>query len=220
MHAFYSLFFRQKGVFVIGSTSSAFSVVLRVLYWCPAISSDSVHVHHGLPINSLLIMVASSYQENKSLISNTQTLNNYGKVEEQKEASPPQSRARRHFLSFRASGLLILILLSVVLFYHALIITQVIPYEYVWGGKLTTLEQMHRFETISVAANLLILAVATSRLVLQDNKCLSVFCWIFSVLYALNTVGNLFAQTKFERSVFTPVTLLLSVSFVRLATGK
>lgn len=187
------------------------------------LSLVGVHGHRviahacGAPFHSLPTTMASSYQENEDLVSHMQTFPHYGKLGNE-SPSPTLSR-RRGFFSFRAAGLLILLLLSVVLFYHALILTQVVPYENVWGGKLTSLEQMYRLEAISVAANVLIVAVAILRLVLQDNKCLSAFCWIFCVLYALNTVGNILAETKFERFVFTPVTLLLSISFARLATG-
>jgi hypothetical protein len=163
--------------------------------------------------------MTSPYQEHDHLINHNQK--SYGKEEEQKEGAPPSSN--RGHLSFRAAGLLILLLLSIALFYHVLIITRVVAYEKVWGGRLTSDEQMYRFESISIVVNLLILVVAVSRLAfksLHDNKSLSIFCWIFTALYALNTVGNIFAQTKFERIVFTPLTLLLSISFARLALGE
>lgn len=162
-----------------------------------------------------------SSQEGDPLVS--QLHPTYGKVQEENDSAevPPSSHGR-HFLPFRAAAILILVLLSAILVYHALILTQVVPYEKVWGGQLTSLKQMYRFETISVAINLLILVVAAIRFVndSNNNKCLSILCCIFSGLYALNTLGNLFAQTNFERIVFTPVTLLLSICFARLASGR
>jgi len=124
-------------------------------------------------------------------------------------------------LPFRAAAVLLLALLSVTLFYHILILTRIVPYEKVWGGRLTSVEQMYRFETVAVVVNLCILAVALLRLIYPHNfKFLSILCWIFCTLYALNTIGNLFAKTNFERIVFTPLTLVLSVGFARLAVGE
>lgn len=41
--------------------------------------------------------------------------------------------------------------------------------------------------------------------------------WLMAGLFALNTVGNLFSNNDFERIIFTPVTLLLSIACVYLA---
>jgi hypothetical protein len=37
------------------------------------------------------------------------------------------------------------------------------------------------------------------------------------VLFAINTVGNIFSNNELERLIFTPLTLLLAVFSLRLA---
>ncbi|MEN9442639.1 MAG: hypothetical protein RLZ33_2716 [Bacteroidota bacterium] len=41
--------------------------------------------------------------------------------------------------------------------------------------------------------------------------------WLFFVLFSLNTLGNLFAETLTETLIFTPLTILLAVLSLRLA---
>jgi len=103
-------------------------------------------------------------------------------------------------------------LLIAVLLFHLSIITQIIPFTIVWAGKINTVDEMRIFETISILVNLLLLIL----FLLKGNfikhkishKVLNGILWFFLVAFILNTVGNLFAKTMFERWVFTPLTLL------------
>lgn len=98
--------------------------------------------------------------------------------------------------------------------FHLCILLKFIPYEITWGGRLTNDTEMYVFETFSIGLNL-ILGLA---LLIKGNyikqfqpiKVVNVILWIFLVLFALNTVGNLFAKTNFEKG-FTIVTLGFSL---------
>ena len=103
-------------------------------------------------------------------------------------------------------------LMTAVIVFHLLIVLQVIPYTIVWAGKLNTVEEMYAFEAVSITINLLLLLVLLlkggylkSRL---SQRLLSGFLWVFIVIFALNTIGNLMAETQFERLAFTPMTFL------------
>jgi len=48
---------------------------------------------------------------------------------------------------------------------------------------------------------------------------LTVAIWAVVGLFTLNTLGNIFANTLFEKLAFTPVTLLLALLSLRLALG-
>ena len=45
-------------------------------------------------------------------------------------------------------------LLLMVIFFHLLIMIQIIPYEIAWGGRLQNTEQMYMFEAFSILINL------------------------------------------------------------------
>ncbi|HEY1115294.1 MAG TPA: hypothetical protein VGE66_17100 [Chitinophagaceae bacterium] len=124
----------------------------------------------------------------------------------------------------RLALLTIATILSLIVLFHLLILTGVMPFDIVWGGRLSSREQMLRFETLSIALNLLMLAVVGARAgIIGRNippRLITIALWIMAVLFGLNTVGNLLSQNALERMIFTPLTLILSILCFRLATGK
>lgn len=119
-----------------------------------------------------------------------------------------------------AVGAIIFILIGV-LIYHLLIITGMIPYEATWGGRLENKAQMYRFETFSIAINFLILLVVCIKGgILNINgspRLIKIMLYAFAILFALNTIGNLFSENIWETLIFTPMTLVLAILFARLA---
>ena len=114
----------------------------------------------------------------------------------------------------RLINLLLIVFLLTVLF-HLLVLTGVIPFSGVWGGRLETVQDMYRFETVSILINILVLFVLIQKrknlLEGSPNKVINVVLWIFMGLFLLNTVGNLFAESVVEKVLATPLTLIISV---------
>jgi len=110
---------------------------------------------------------------------------------------------------------LMLSMLILIIAFHALILTQIIPYTIVWAGKLKTINEMYVFEIISISINLvLILILFLKGRSIQNNssnKLINGVLWVFIILFAFNTIGNLMAETLFEKIVFTPLTLLFTI---------
>lgn len=94
------------------------------------------------------------------------------------------------------------LLFSVILF-HICIIVKIIPYNIAWGGRLTNDNEMYVFESISILINLflswLLLMKGEFVQFKFPNKTVNLILWIFFALFILNTVGNLFAKTNFEK---------------------
>jgi len=115
---------------------------------------------------------------------------------------------------------IMLVLLSAVMVFHILVITQVIPYTIVWAGKLKSVKDMYQFEGSSIFINLmLILMLLAKGQYIQlpvSQKFISIVLWLFVFLFALNTIGNLFAKTNFEKFVFTPLTFISSLLLFRI----
>ena len=114
----------------------------------------------------------------------------------------------------RLINLLLIVFLLTVLF-HLLVLTGVIPFSGVWGGRLETVQDMYRFEAVSILINLLVLFVLIQKkknlLEGSPNKVINAVLWIFMGLFLLNTVGNLFAESVIEKVLATPLTLIISV---------
>ncbi|MCC3158456.1 hypothetical protein LJ737_14495 [Hymenobacter sp. 15J16-1T3B] len=130
----------------------------------------------------------------------------------------------KHFLTARVAANGIFIILSLIVLFHVLIITGVIPFASVWGGRLKNHHQMLTFETVSIGLNLLMLAVvavASGRLrVRVSRQLITGTLWLMTALFFLNTLGNVFAKTDLERLLFTPLTLLLALCCCRLALQR
>lgn len=123
--------------------------------------------------------------------------------------------------TYKFAYLSMLVMNGIGILYHTLVMTQIVDYRNAWGGRLTSLEQMYQFESVSI----LIQIVFTTLIVIYYNKKLSltikkVFKGVFffmSVLFILNTLGNIFAVELFERILFTPMTFLSAVFVFRMA---
>lgn len=107
---------------------------------------------------------------------------------------------------------ILLTLNGMVIVYHLLILFQLIPYENTWGGKLSSVEEMIVFELISLSVNLLIMLILLMNSgkikSFVPQKVLTIFIWIFIVIFGLNTLGNLLAENWIEKLIATPLTLL------------
>ncbi len=114
----------------------------------------------------------------------------------------------------RLVNLLLIVFLLTVLF-HLLVLIGVIPFSGVWGGRLETVQDMYRFEAVSIIINILVLFVLIQKrknlLNGSPNKVINIVLWVFMGLFLLNTVGNLFAESVIEKILATPLTLIISV---------
>lgn len=124
-------------------------------------------------------------------------------------------------ISEPTAGATLLVIQVLSLTYHALIVTSVVSYENVWGGRLTNEVEMYRFEAVSIVLNLLMIALVMRRMRTPvPSRLLRGACWCFAALFALNTLGNLAAKTMFETMVFTPLTLVAALCFARLGLSS
>lgn len=127
-----------------------------------------------------------------------------------------------NFISTNATKILLTLLLAVSLF-HVLILVKIIPYEITWGGRLKNDSEMYVFETFSLVVNLFLMLV----LLMKANyvkrffavKAINIILWIFVVLFALNTLGNLLAKTTLEK-LFAVITLLFSILIALILKAK
>jgi len=94
-------------------------------------------------------------------------------------------------------------LLIAVMLFHLSIILKIIPYEITWGGRLKNDSEMYVFETISMIINLFLFLI----LLIKGNyikefiplRIVNIVLWVFIVLFGLNTIGNILAETNFEK---------------------
>jgi hypothetical protein len=105
-------------------------------------------------------------------------------------------------------------LLVVIILLHLSIITKIVPYDITWGGRLQNDTEMYVFETISILINVFLCWILMMKgdLVTYKfpTKVIDAILWIFFAIFILNTIGNIFAKTFFEKQ-FAFLTGLFSV---------
>lgn len=114
-------------------------------------------------------------------------------------------------------------ILTAVLLFHLSIVIKIIPYDITWGGRLKSDQDMYVFESFSIVVNLFLmylLAVKGGYLKqVFSIKVVNIILWFFFGLFCLNTVGNIFAETNFEK-YFTVVTLVTAWLLWKVLKGK
>lgn len=107
-----------------------------------------------------------------------------------------------------------------IIVFHAMVLAQVIPFNIVWGGKFQDFNEVKTFEIISIVSILVITLIicikAYGILSKIQSIIVNVVIWLFVVLFLLNTIGNLFAETTTETIIFTPLTLVFAILCARI----
>ena len=118
-----------------------------------------------------------------------------------------------NFISNNAIKIFLALLVAIILF-HLSIISKVVPYDITWGGRLQNDTEMYVFETISILINVFLCWILLMKGDLVTYKfparVINVILWIFFGIFILNTIGNIFAKTFFEKQ-FALLTALFSV---------
>ena len=100
--------------------------------------------------------------------------------------------------------------LLAIVFFHLCILFKIIPYEITWGGRIKNDTEMYVFEVISILINLFLFFILLIKgkymAAIIPMKIVNIILWVFLFLFGLNTIGNIFAETNFEKS-FTVLTL-------------
>ena len=100
---------------------------------------------------------------------------------------------------------LLLWLIAMVILFHLAILTKLIPYEVTWGGRLSDDSEMYMFEGVSIMINVILgfTLLIKGEYILSSIplKVVNTIFWIFFAVFSLNTLGNIFSETIFEKSL-------------------
>lgn len=118
----------------------------------------------------------------------------------------------------------VLSVLCVVIVFHLLVLTGIIPSDIVWGGRFKNETQLRNFEIVSVVVNaFVILIVAMKGQYIEIHiplKILNIIVWLLVLIFSFNTIVNFFAETATEAIIFTPITFILALLCFRIAKGN
>lgn len=119
------------------------------------------------------------------------------------------------------SSKILLIMFALIIVFHLLALIQIIPYQYLWGGRLESVEEMYLMESLSLLVNGFFVFCSYQYLKYLNINMVSLWLRIvfgfISAIFFINTIGNLVAITNLETLLATPITALLSVLSFSLA---
>ncbi len=108
--------------------------------------------------------------------------------------------------------------------FHVLVVTGVVPFGMVWGGRLRSHSQMLTFEAVSLTITLLMLAAVAVKAgyvkLMVPQRVMTVVFGLMFLLFLVNTFGNLASKNELEKLLFTPLTLVLALLSLRVAVGS
>ena len=114
-------------------------------------------------------------------------------------------------------------LLGAACVFQLFVLAGFIPTEMVWGGRLANAEERTVGATVSLSTLILMISVVVLRLKASSVRGQIIGrygAWAMVLLFALNTVGNLFALDQRETWIFTPITALSALLAWRVALGE
>ncbi|RJS67469.1 hypothetical protein [Priestia filamentosa] len=130
----------------------------------------------------------------------------------------------KKFISTRMASYIILAINTLTLLMHVLILLNILPYDFVWGGRLKRQEDVILFEMVSILIQMIFISIVAVKagyiLKGQFKRTSNIGIWgIFGVMI-LNSIGNLASHSFLETVVMTPITFLLALLVFRLAIEK
>jgi hypothetical protein len=130
----------------------------------------------------------------------------------------------KKLISMRMASHISLTINTMALLMHVLILLTILPYDFVWGGRLKRQEDAIIFEMVSILIQIVfisIIAVKSGYLLKGKFKRTSnIGIWVIFGVMILNSIGNVVSHSFLETVVMTPVTILLALLVFRLAIEK
>jgi hypothetical protein len=128
----------------------------------------------------------------------------------------------RGWLPHRTAAVALLALLAAAIAFQLVVLAGLIPTELLWGGRL----QNEQERTVGALVSITVLVLAALLVLVRMGHIGRSMpavgkwgLWVVCAVFALNTVGNLFALDLRETLIFTPVTLITAVLAARVAMG-
>jgi hypothetical protein len=123
-------------------------------------------------------------------------------------------------IPFRTAAHTLLALFAAAIIFQLTVMAGLIPTEMVWGGRLKNAEE----RMVGALLSLSVLVLAALLVLVRIGRSMPAVgkwgLWVICALFALNTVGNLFAFDLRETLIFAPVTLVAAVLAARVAVGE
>ena len=134
----------------------------------------------------------------------------------------------KKLIQFELAGKLVSLVFSILILFHSAIILGILlfdfaPVDFLWGGRMQNAVELLQFEILSLCIMVLFYTIVRIRTgKIHWPRFLSFtpwILWLMTAMFVLNTLGNLLAESLFEK-FFALITFLLALLCARLAMEK
>ena len=130
----------------------------------------------------------------------------------------------KRIISVRLASTIIISINTLALVMHVLILLNIVPHDFVWGGRIKDVTELIILESISIVIQILFISIIAAKAgyILRGKfkRTVNVGTWILFGIMVLNTLGNLLSNSGLETMVMTPVTAVLALLVFRLTLEK
>jgi hypothetical protein len=123
-----------------------------------------------------------------------------------------------------STGRVLMLLLALLMVMHVLLLARVIPYDVVWGGNIKDESQFYVFEITALVLSALFLLIAAIKLGYIRapglRRAADIGMWIVFAYFAMNIITNLTARSSWEKAIFIPVTIIVTLLSLRVAVHR
>lgn len=127
----------------------------------------------------------------------------------------------KKLISAKLAGNILLFSLAVLEVFHVLVLLKIVPFGIVWGGQIKDVYSLVVFEAFAIILTSFFIIIVAIKLdyikIKRLKRVASIGVWVMLVYFILNVIGNLTSEVTFERLIFTPITIVLTVFALRLA---
>lgn len=127
----------------------------------------------------------------------------------------------KKLISAKLAGNILLVSLAVLEVFHVLVLLKIVPFGIVWGGQIKDVYSLVVFEAFAIILTSFFIIIVAIKLdyikIKRLKRVASIGVWVMLVYFILNVIGNLTSEVTFERLIFTPITIVLTVFALRLA---
>lgn len=133
-------------------------------------------------------------------------------------------RGMKNLISIRLASNLIITINTVAILMHVMILLNMLPYDFVWGGRLKNEGDVIIFESISLGVQALFITIIVAKAGYafkgKFKRTVNRGTWVMFGVMVLNTIGNFASSSGLETMVMTPLTGVLALLVFRLAIEK
>jgi len=123
------------------------------------------------------------------------------------------------------AGKIILGAFGLLLVLHILIIAQIVPADFVWGGQIEADgSNLMQLEVVAITLTLFFAGIVAAKIrsiqANNPNKLITIGMWVVFAYLVLNTLGNFASGVSAETLFFGPLTIVMALCALRLAIEK